>query len=128
MQLLRQCLPASWRQAAAAAASSGGELSAAAAAAASTSAPAAAAPAAAVCGRARGMFVVVDVRNNNVDAAYGRLSRQCADNGLYKELSKRSHFVPRHEQKLEKARAGHNKRVGQQIRERLKWVVKRRHV
>jgi ribosomal protein S21 len=54
-----------------------------------------AAPPPVAAGR-RGIFVVVDVRNNNVDAAYGRLNRHCADNGLYGELRKRDHrWAPR---------------------------------
>lgn len=76
----------------------------------------------------RGMFAVIEVRNNNVDAAYGRLSRQCQEQGLQRDLGKRAHFVPKHERKFEKARASFNKRVGSQIRDRIKWVVKRRHV
>ena len=44
-----------------------------------------------------GMFVVVTVRNNNVDAAYGRLNRHCQENGLYTELRKRDHREPNHE-------------------------------
>lgn len=75
-----------------------------------------------------GMFVVVDVRNNNVDAAYGRLNRHCQDNGLYVELRKRDHRVPNHELAFKAKRATFNKRMGQQVRERLRWVVKRRHL
>lgn len=75
-----------------------------------------------------GMFVVVNVRNNNVDAAYGRLNRHCQENGLYTELRKRDHREPNHELAFQAKRATFNKRMGQQVRDRLKWVMKRRHM
>lgn len=68
------------------------------------------------------------MRNNNVDAAYGRLSRHCSDNGLYAELRKRDHRETNHEIAFKSKRGAFNKRMGQQIRERLKWVIKRRHL
>ncbi len=74
------------------------------------------------------MFVVINVRNNNVDAAYGRLNRHCQENGLYVELRKRDHRETNHELAFAAKRATFNKRMGQQIRDRLKWVIKRRNL
>jgi ribosomal protein S21 len=76
----------------------------------------------------RGIFVVVNVRNNNVDVAYRQLNRHCADNGLYQELRRRDHRETNHELAFQSKRSAFNKRMGQQIRDRLRWIIKRRHL
>jgi ribosomal protein S21 len=74
----------------------------------------------------RHVNVTSEVTNNNVEAAYGSLNRQCKESGLYEEFRKRQHFVPYQEVKFAKGRNKYNKLMGQAIRDRLKWVVKRR--
>jgi ribosomal protein S21 len=74
----------------------------------------------------RGMCVVVDVTNNNVDKALGRLMSKLKDADLVSELRKREYHRTKHDRRQAYERAAYNRRVGQVIRDRLRWVLKKR--
>jgi ribosomal protein S21 len=79
----------------------------------------------AVLTSSRHIHITTDVNNNNVEAAYKQLSAQCRDAGLNAELKKREHFISYQQEKFAKNRTRFNKRMGQKVKERLQWVVKR---
>jgi ribosomal protein S21 len=74
----------------------------------------------------RSMAVVVDVQRNNVDRALQKLNTHFKEAGMVEECRSREYRKTSAEQKFARNRAAHNKRVGVQISERLKWVVRRR--
>jgi ribosomal protein S21 len=74
----------------------------------------------------RGVHVVVNVHKNNVDQALTRLRRECDAIGLRDELKKREAFQPSDDIKFAKNRRVFNAKMGAKIRERLKWVMRRR--
>ncbi len=76
----------------------------------------------------RGMTAVVNVNKNNVDQAFGALRTVCRDAGLYEELRKRRYRPTTSELKLQRGQATFNKRMGSMIKDRLKWVMKRRKI
>jgi ribosomal protein S21 len=65
------------------------------------------------------------VSNNNVEAAYKQLAAQCSEAGLYEELKKRDHHISTQERKFELVRHKYNKIIGQKIKQRMRWIVKR---
>jgi len=65
------------------------------------------------------------VSNNNVEAAYKQLASQCSDAGLRDELKKRDHHISNQERKFGLVRHKYNKIIGQKIKLRMKWIVKR---
>ena len=71
-------------------------------------------------------LVIVDVKNNSVDAALGKLQRACKDNGLMEELRKRQHYASPSARKYGEQRLAYNKRMGYVIQARLKWIARRR--
>lgn len=73
---------------------------------------------------ARSFAVSVDVRNNNVDRAMGRIKSLTRDSGLEGELNKREYRVPGSERTARKRLQKYNQRMGSIIRERLKWLAK----
>uniref|UniRef100_A0A383V8Q7 30S ribosomal protein S21 n=1 Tax=Tetradesmus obliquus TaxID=3088 RepID=A0A383V8Q7_TETOB len=75
---------------------------------------------------ARSMAVVVDVQRNNVDRALSKLNKHFKEAGMVEECRSREYRRTSAELKFARNRAAHNKRVGVQISERLKWVVRRR--
>ena len=74
----------------------------------------------------RGVHVVVNVHKNNVDQALTRLRRESDALGLRKELAKREAFRPSDDATFAQKRRVFNAKMGAKIRERLKWVMKRR--
>ena len=93
---------------------------------------AAGAPAAAAAARQqqqqrRAMSIVVNVRKNNVDQAMQQLNRRAREAGLPQELRKRDHRVSAPEAKFAAARSRFNAGMGHLIRERLKWIMRRRN-
>lgn len=78
--------------------------------------------------QARGVHVIINVKNNHVDQAISRLKRECDAIGLKDELRKREAFIPSDDQKYANNRRVFNSKMGQKIGERLKWVMKRRKI
>lgn len=70
-------------------------------------------------------LVIVDVKNNNVDAAIGKVQRECKENGLIDELRKREYHKSGSDLKMDRQRKAYNKRMGYIIQERLRWMTKR---
>jgi ribosomal protein S21 len=71
-------------------------------------------------------LIVVDVKNNNVDQANGKVQRQSKESGLVDELRKREHHRTPHDMKHEQQRQAYNKRMGYIIQARLRWIARRR--
>jgi ribosomal protein S21 len=74
----------------------------------------------------RNMAVVVDVQRNNVDRALQKLNTHFKEAGMVEECRSREYRRTSAEEKFARNRAAHNKRVGVQISDRLKWVIRRR--
>lgn len=74
----------------------------------------------------RGMSVIVSVHRNNVDQALATLNKRCKVAGLPEELRKRDHHISHQEAKYAAARRRYNGEMGSMIRDRLKWIMKRR--
>ncbi|KAF6259159.1 hypothetical protein COO60DRAFT_1514923 [Scenedesmus sp. NREL 46B-D3] len=74
----------------------------------------------------RSMAVVIDVQRNNVDRALQKLNTHFKEAGMVEECRSREYRKTSAEEKFARNRAAHNKRVGVQISERLKWVIRRR--
>jgi ribosomal protein S21 len=72
------------------------------------------------------MAVVVDVQRNNVDRALKKLNTHFKEAGMVEECRSREYRRTSAEEKFARNRAAHNKRVGVQISDRLKWVIRRR--
>jgi ribosomal protein S21 len=70
-------------------------------------------------------LVIVDVKNNNVDFAVGKVQRECKENGLIDELRKREYHRSGSDLKMASHRKGYNQRMGYIIQERLRWMAKR---
>lgn len=69
--------------------------------------------------------VVVDVRDDNIDQALGRLQRKMKDNGIVEEFAKRQYRLPSSTIKFQAAQKAFNKRMGQKIYKRLQLVSRR---
>jgi len=76
-------------------------------------------------GSFRSLHIETKVSNNNVEAAYKQLASQCSDAGLRDELKKRDHHISNQERKFGLVRHKYNKIIGQKIKLRMKWIVKR---
>ena len=74
----------------------------------------------------RSVHVVVNVHKNNVDQALTRLRRESDAVGLRDELKKREAFQPSGNVKFANTRRVFNAKMGAKIKERLKWVMRRR--
>eukprot|EP00877_Chromochloris_zofingiensis_P013620 jgi/Chrzof1/8511/Cz03g13230.t1 len=70
----------------------------------------------------------IKVQGNNVDQAWSRLNKLNKEAGLYEDLKKHRHFITTGMKKFDQTRAAYNKRVGQVIKDRLKWVIRRRKI
>jgi hypothetical protein len=77
-------------------------------------------------GLQRSMSIIVNVQHNNVDKAMGILKGRAREAGLQEELAKRDHRITSQEAKFAVKRNTYNASMGQAIRERLKWIIKRR--
>jgi ribosomal protein S21 len=70
-------------------------------------------------------LIVVDVKNNNIEQAIGRVQRLSKDSGLIDELRKREHHATPHDLKHKQQRLAYNKRMGYIIQARLRWIARR---
>lgn len=78
--------------------------------------------------QSRSFAYVVDVTNGNVDAAMRRLQQKCKREGLYDELKKREFYLRPSARRHDYERKKYNRKMGEVIQERLKWVLKKRRV
>lgn len=70
--------------------------------------------------------IVVDVKNDKVDAAYTRLKRELDRDGTLKLLRARQRYSRPSELKMGEKQKAYNTAVGSIIKERVSWVMRRR--
>lgn len=78
--------------------------------------------------QSRGMAIEVEVVDNNINAAFSKLNRKLAESGLPQELRKRQHHKNKSEQRFERELQAYNRAVGNIIRDRMSWMIKRKQV
>lgn len=76
----------------------------------------------------RCMAILVDVKENNVDAAWRRLQRDAKAEGMPKEVRRQQHFLNGSQQRFEREKREYGREVGRIINSRIRWLAIRKKV